>query len=102
MTMHFLVRFETRVGCAATFRDALLALADTSRTEPGCVRFEILEGVGDVGTFAIHSEWVDGEAFDRHATLPHTTAFLAGCRTWLTHDVHGLRSRTVHRTSEGA
>jgi quinol monooxygenase YgiN len=45
--------------------------------------------------FAIHSEWVDEAAFERHAQLPHTVRFLEAAEKLLTHPVQGLRTREI-------
>ena len=95
MSMHFIVRFEPRDDAAREFREALLAVVGPTRAEAGCVRIQVFESVGEPSRFAIHSEWVDEAAFERHARLPHTIQFLAAATDLLTHPVDGLRAKEI-------
>lgn len=56
---------------------------------------EVLETFRAPQVFAIHSEWVDEAAFEIHATLPHTTRFLAAVEPLLAEPVKGLRLRRI-------
>ena len=57
-------------------REALTKVVAASRLEPGCVRTNAFRSFRDPRLFFIHSVWTHTEAFDLHATLPHTTAFI--------------------------
>lgn len=100
MSIHFLIRFEPLPGKHVAFREELLQVAATSRTEIGCVAIHVLESLREPFVFAIHSEWVDEAAFELHATLPHTVRFLRAAEKLLTHPVEGLRSREIHQFSK--
>ncbi len=93
--MHFFVRFEPLPGKAAAFREELLRVNEPSRAEPGCVAIDVFESLREPAVFAIHSEWVDETAFERHARLPHTLQFLEAAQRLLTHPVEGLRTRHI-------
>lgn len=101
MSVHFLVQFEPRPGKELEFREELLRVIEPSRVEPGCLAIRGFASLWEPFVFAIHSEWVDEAAFDRHARLPHTIRFLATAERLLTHPVQGLRSREISG-SEGA
>jgi quinol monooxygenase YgiN/predicted kinase len=70
-------RFHARPGCDAAVREAIRAVERPTRLEAGCVSFQAFESVRVPGEFYIHSRWRDRAAFDLHASLPHTAAFLA-------------------------
>lgn len=95
MSFHFIVRFEPIAGKETEFRRELLRVVDASRTETGCLAIHAFESLGQPPVFAIHSEWVDEAAFDLHAQLPHTVAFVAAAKELLTHPIEGLRSRPI-------
>ena len=95
MSLHFLVRFEPQPGKAPRFRDELLRVLEPTRREAGCLSIHAFESIREPVTFAIHSEWVDEAAFDRHAELPHTVRFLEAAEKLLTHPVAGLRARQI-------
>jgi len=79
----------------AAFREELLRVNGPSREEPGCIRIDVFESVREPVEFAIYSEWVDEAAFDLHAALPHTVAFIAAGEKLLTHPIKGLRLRQI-------
>ena len=95
MSFHFIVRFGPGLTEAAAFREELLSVVEPSRQEPGCVRMEVFESVRQPPIFAIHSEWTDEAAFELHASLPHTTRFLAAAEKLLRRPVEGLRLRQI-------
>ena len=106
MSFHFIVRFQPRPGMAGAFREELLRVNEPSRDEVGFLRIDVFESAREPLEFAVHSEWVDEAAFDLHAELPHTAAFIAAAAKLLTHPVQGLRlkqigggpARTLRRT----
>jgi len=93
--MHFFVRFEPRLGKEKEFREELLRVVEPTRAEAGCMAIHVFESLREPFVFAIHSEWVDEEAFELHARLPHTVRFLQAAGQLLTHAVEGLRSRGI-------
>jgi quinol monooxygenase YgiN len=95
MSVHFFVRFEPRPGKEMDFRLELLRVTEASRAEIGCVGICAFESLREPFQFAIHSEWADEAAFERHAQLPHTIRFLRAAEDLLTHPVQGLRSRQI-------
>ena len=95
MSLHFIVRFEPQPGKHAEFREELLRVVATSRSEVGCLAIHVFESLREPLLFAIHSEWVDEAAFELHVTLPHTVRFLVAAEMLLTHPVEGLRSREI-------
>ena len=95
MSVHFLVSFEPRPEKAIEFREELLRVVEPSRAEPGCMAIHAFESLREPFRFAIHSEWVDEAAFERHAQLPHTVRFLQAAEELLSHEVGGLRTRWI-------
>lgn len=95
MSMHFFVRFEPKPGKLAEFRRELLRVIEGARTEAGCVAIHAFETPREPQVFAIHSEWVDEAAFEKHAEMPHTVRFLEAANELLTHPVQGLRTHHI-------
>ena len=95
MSIHFLVRFEPVAGKGIEFRGELLRMVDPTRAEPGCVAIHVFESHREPSLFAIHSEWADEAAFQRHAQMPHTVRFLGAAEELLAHPVQGLRAREI-------
>jgi quinol monooxygenase YgiN len=97
VSVHFFVRLEPVSGKQMEFRQELLRVVEPTRAEIGCVAIRVFESLREPFVFAIHSEWVDEAAFELHAQLPHTVRFLEAAKQLLTHPVHGLRLREIHR-----
>jgi quinol monooxygenase YgiN len=98
VSFHFIVRFEPLPGKAAEFREEIQRVIAVTRTEPECLAIRAFEAVREPLVFAIHSEWTDEAAFERHAALPHTVRFLAAGERLLTHPVAGMRLGEIDAT----
>jgi quinol monooxygenase YgiN len=70
------VRLHAAPGREDAIRIALSKVVVASRAESGCVRIDAFWSIRDPQLFFIHSVWKDAEAFDLHATLPHTIEFI--------------------------
>jgi quinol monooxygenase YgiN len=95
LSVHFIVRFEPLPGKETEFRAELLRVLEPSRAESGCLAIHVFESLREPLRFAIHSEWVDENAFEVYAQLPHTVRFVAAAKELLTHPIDGLRSRQI-------
>jgi quinol monooxygenase YgiN len=95
MSVHSMIRFEPLPGKGETFREELLRVSECTRAEPGCLGIDVFESLREPLIFAIHSEWLDEAAFERHANLPHTQRFLHAAANLLTNPIQGLRLRKL-------
>jgi quinol monooxygenase YgiN len=95
LSIHFIVRFEPQPGREAAFREELMRVVEPSRAEPGCLAIRVFESLREPAIFAIHSEWVDEAAFERHARLSHTVGFVQAAKGLLTDPIQGLRSKQI-------
>lgn len=76
---------HAKPGRADEVRRALEAVHAPTRQEPGCLAFDSFASIRDSDEFCMHSRWRDLAAFERHAALPHTVAFLAQMHDLLDH-----------------
>jgi quinol monooxygenase YgiN len=88
------VRLHSAPGREQDVSAALSAVVTASRTEAGCVSMYAFQSNGDPRLFFIHSVWRSPQDFDQHATLPHTTTFIAEVDQMLD------QTREVHRTRQ--
>jgi quinol monooxygenase YgiN len=95
MAVHFLVRFEPSPGEETESREELPRVVEPTRAESGCLSMHVCESLQAPSAFAIHSEWLDEAAFERHARLPHTVRFLGAAERLLPLPVQGLRAREI-------
>jgi len=92
MALFVFVRLHSAPGNEDNVMAALTTVAAASRAEAGCVSIHAFRSTRDPQLFFIHSVWQDADAFDRHAALPHTAAFIGEVDALLD------EPRQVHRT----
>ena len=95
MELTIFARFRARAGQEAAVAAAVTAVAPPTRAEAGCLGIETYRSIQDPRLFHIHSRWIDEAAFDRHAALPHTVAFLATVRPLIDHALDVSRARPL-------
>ncbi|MCE3290189.1 MAG: Antibiotic biosynthesis monooxygenase [Caulobacter sp.] len=87
------IRLHAREGQAQAVAEALAEVVPATRAEPGCLEIAAYRSTQDPGLFTIHSRWADEAAFEAHAGLAHTTAFLATVRPLIDHPFEAVRTR---------
>lgn len=92
MELFIFARFHAREGEEAAVAAALRDVVGPSRAEPGCLSIVAFAATRNPRLFYIHSRWVDEAAFDLHATLPHTVAFLARVQGLIDHPLDVARA----------
>jgi quinol monooxygenase YgiN len=70
----------------------LRSLRDASRSEPGCVCFDVSQSVDDAGTFVLYEEWRDQDALDVHYKTDHFNQY----------GINGIRTLAVNRLAHRA
>jgi quinol monooxygenase YgiN len=85
-------RFQAREGrevnLAALLRDAVAR----TRAEPGCLSIAAYRALRDERLFFIRSHWVDEAAFQVHADLQATIAFVDAAQALIDHPLDVARS----------
>ena len=76
MKLVVFVRMHARSNAAHEVENAIREVLGPSRQEPGCLAIDGFRSIRDARLFFIHSQWTDEEAFELHATLPHTQQFV--------------------------
>jgi quinol monooxygenase YgiN len=87
------IRLHARQGQEEALAAAVAEVVTATRAEPGCLEIAAHRAVHDPRLLTIHSRWTDEAAFEAHAGLPHTTAFLAGVPSLIDHPFEAVRTR---------
>jgi quinol monooxygenase YgiN len=74
-TAYVITYFESVPGYTGQVRNLLRDLARASRKEPGHIRIELLQRVGQPDQFVILEAWQDKDAHAAHAGAAHTKQF---------------------------
>lgn len=73
-----LVAFMTaKPGTEPLLLEKIDALVSETRTEPGCINYDIHQHKTDPHRFVFYENFVDQAAFDYHFTQPYTKEWIA-------------------------
>lgn len=76
--------FVARSGHAPAVDAAIRKVVALTAQESDCLGISAWRSNRDPARFFIHSRWRDEAAFDAHAALPHTTAFITAIEPLIT------------------
>jgi len=95
MELFIFARFHAREGSEQGVADAIRDVAGPTRAEPGCLSYAAHRSIQDPRLFFIHTRWRDEAAFEHHASLAHTVAFIARVQRLIDHDLDISRTRPI-------
>lgn len=75
--VHVLARITALPTSVDATREILVDLVARSRSEPGCVAYDLFQQDGAAHVFQTVEAWRDGTAADAHMTSPHVAAAVA-------------------------
>jgi quinol monooxygenase YgiN len=58
-------------------RELLLTLIEPSRSDVGCINYDLHQSIEDPATFLFYENWSSREHLDKHAAAAHSQAFRA-------------------------
>ena len=61
---------RAKPGCEAEMRSFLAAAVTQSRSDPGCIDYEMHEVTDAAGVFIAYERWVNRDALDKHLHAP--------------------------------
>jgi quinol monooxygenase YgiN len=99
MELFLFARLHALPGNRVAVRQAIQEVQGPTRIEPGCRGFNAFQSVRDQDEFYIHSRWQDMEAFQHHATLPHTVSFIARVESLIDHQLKVTLAEPIEQTS---
>jgi quinol monooxygenase YgiN len=95
MHLFIFARFHARSGREDEVARVLREQVDGVRAEPGCNTIDVYRSTRDPRMFYIHSIWANEAAFDVHAELPGTVAFVDRIESLIDHPLDVTRARPV-------
>jgi quinol monooxygenase YgiN len=95
MEMVLIARFHAREGCEERIAAALKEQVTKVLPEPGCLSIHAYGSTRDPRRFFIHSRWANEAAFDVHAGLPNTVAFVTRMEQLIDHPFDANRLVTI-------
>jgi quinol monooxygenase YgiN len=95
MELYIFARFRALEGKEKDVAEALGEVVGPSREEPGCLSLHTFRSTRDPRLFYLHSRWTNDQAFDHHATLPHTVRFIERVQPLLDHPLDVTRATMI-------
>jgi quinol monooxygenase YgiN len=89
--------FEARPGYEHELRQALHAVLGPTRLEPGCLRFDMYQGIDPTSSFLLFETFTGQQAVDEHRATDHYREFRAALKSLLArpHEVAQMTSSDV-------
>lgn len=75
-------------------RNAICAVIDQTRAEPGCITFRLSENAAD-GTLHLYEEWRDEVALKTHYEQPYIVPVFEAYKEWLAEEPQITHLRPV-------
>ena len=72
-----MARISAKAGSAAQLRNVLKELARSTRTEPGCISYELFQDEENTLDFVTIEHWRDRQAAEAHLSTPHVAEAFA-------------------------
>lgn len=70
-------RLKVKKEMVEEAKKVALALVEVSRTEEGCVSYDLHQAIDDETVFVWHEVWASKSALDEHFAKPYFTDFFA-------------------------
>ena len=72
-----LAKIKAKDGLAETVKQQALALVKPTRSEAGCISYDLHQSDEDENLFMFYENWISKQALDEHIQTPHLQAFIA-------------------------
>ena len=76
-------RFRARAGMEEALKELLLALIEPSRSDEGCLNYDLHQAIDDPAVFVFYENWQSREHLDRHSATPHLNLFRSKAKALL-------------------
>lgn len=67
-------RIKVKKGMEEILKQELQPIVDLTRSEEGCINYDLHQAADDQSLFMLHENWVSQEILDQHLELPHIKA----------------------------
>ena len=69
-------RFRAKTDCADKLRESILSLVAPTRSEAGCINYDLHQSAEDPTVFILYENWASKKALDEHMAMPYLKSFL--------------------------
>lgn len=75
--LSLVAHIRAKADKAELVKDELLTLIPITRTEQGCITYDLYQDHADLSYFMVFEVWESREVWQAHKTVPHLAAFMA-------------------------
>ncbi len=68
-------RIKAKVGMEEKVKGKLLSLVTPTRSEAGCINYDLHQSMDDQCLFMLYENWVSREDLDKHLEMPYLKAW---------------------------
>jgi len=72
-----IARIQAKPGMEERVKQELLKLLAPTRSEQGCINYDMHQSTTDAARFLFHENWMTEAALDRHLQTPHIQSWIA-------------------------
>lgn len=72
-----IARVKAKEGMEESVKQDLLSLVAQTRSEEGCINYDLHQSVEDKSRFLFYENWRSQEDMQKHLAMPYITAILA-------------------------
>jgi quinol monooxygenase YgiN len=69
-------RIKTKKGMDESVKQELMALVAPTRSEKGCINYDLHRSMNDRSVFMVYENWVSKEDLDKHLAMPYMRDFM--------------------------
>ena len=69
-------RIKAKKGMEEIVKQELIALLSPTRSEKGCINYDLHQSVEDKSLFMFYENWVSKKDLDEHLAMPHMKSHL--------------------------
>jgi len=69
-------RIKAKKGMDESVKQELMALVAPTRSEKGCINYDLHRSINDRSVFMVYENWVSKEDLDKHLAMSYMRAFM--------------------------
>ncbi len=81
--INVVARFKALAGMDQKLKELLLTLVEPSRSDEGCINYELHQAINDPALFIFYETWQSKEHLDKHAATSHVQYFRSKAKNLL-------------------
>lgn len=79
-----MARIKAKKGMEKKVKEELLSLVGPTRSEKGCINYDLHQSADDSALFMVYENWKDMKSLDKHLETPYLKAFVEKAKKLLT------------------